>query len=616
MDVTGEFSLDTILRLENLQMTFPQAQVIDGLSFSLKKGKTLALLGESGCGKSMTALSILQLLPPTARLDANSHIFYHDQDLLNLSEVAMRKIRGRRIAMIFQEPMTSLNPVFTIGEQIGEVLKCHFGTAGAARQQKILQLLEQVGIPDCDRMIHEYPHQLSGGMKQRVMIAMALAGEPEVLIADEPTTALDVTIQAQVLELLRDIQTQTGMAILLITHDLGVVKAVADEVAVMYAGQLVEQASSGAFFKEPRHPYSQKLFDSLPSFEKRQQQLQVIKGFVPKLSETLPACHFANRCPYAWSTCHEIAPKWLTVQGVQLRCHLYDKTIQQAAPTVEAKDSVPVTVGEHLADSKPFQPLLTVKQLNVHFPIQKGLLKRTVAYVKAVDGISFSLMQGETLAIVGESGCGKTTTGRAILQLIRPTAGSIHYQKLDLMHLSAKTLRILRRDIQMIFQDPFSSMNPRMMVEDIIAEGMLAHGLGGNAEQRQRRIIELLEAVGLPGESCHRYPHEFSGGQRQRICIARALAVEPKIIICDEPTSALDVSVQAQILNLLKRLQQEFSLSYIFISHNMSVVAYLADRILVMHKGKVVEEGTTRDLLFSPKHSYTRKLLAAVPTVV
>jgi oligopeptide/dipeptide ABC transporter ATP-binding protein len=608
---------DVLLSIRDLKTYFASSRgpvrAVDGVSFDVRRSETFALLGESGCGKSMTALSIMQLLPQQAVGNVSGEVMLDGQDLLTLSEVAMQNVRGRRIAMIFQEPMTSLNPVLTVGEQIGEVLQRHRGLRGSGQRKQVLELLDAVGIPDRARRYSEYPHQLSGGMKQRVMIAIALAGEPELLIADEPTTALDVTIQAQILELLQQLQKDTGMAILLITHDLGVVAGIADHVAVMYAGHLVEQARGDAFFARPLHPYSQKLFASLPAKAKRGRPLAVIHGSVPSLAQQFPACRFVDRCDYAWQTCREQAPRWLEVEADHgVRCHLLDSSI--AKPSRQDAPTVPIghAANETLEAGKT---ILEVSRLIVHFPIHKGLFKRVAGHVKAVDGVSLGLQRSRTVALVGESGCGKTTVGKALLQLVRPTAGSVEYAGMELTHMTTRELRPHRRDLQIIFQDPYSSMNPRMMVGDIIEEGMLAQNIGGSASERQQRIDALLMQVGLSAEAKHRYPHEFSGGQRQRICIARALAVDPKVIVCDEPTSALDVSVQAQILNLLKGLQDELGLAYLFITHNMSVVEYLAHTVAVMYLGRIVEQGKVEEVLRSPKHPYTQALLSAVPTL-
>lgn len=583
---------------------------VDNLDFDIAPGETFALLGESGCGKSMTALSIMRLLPQPGGRILSGSVRLGGQELLELPEAEMRGVRGGRIGMIFQEPMTSLNPVLTVGEQIAEVLRRHRGLSGAALQRRLEELLAQVGIPAPRQRLGEYPHQLSGGMKQRVMIAIALAGEPDLLIADEPTTALDVTIQAQVLGLLKELQSQTGMAVLMITHDLGVVSEMVDRVAVMYAGQIVEQAGRADFFAQPQHPYSQKLFEALPDMDKRDRLLSVIPGSVPPLTQTFQGCRFAPRCHRAWELCHQREPQWLPAgEGRSVRCHLYDRRVPHPQQTGEAPQPL------DLAHATTGEVLLEVRDLKVHFPIRKGLLKRVRGHVYAVDGVDLSLRHGQTLALVGESGCGKTTLGKSILQLLRPTAGEVCFQGEDLTRLRGEALRRRRRDFQIIFQDPFSSMNPRMMVGDIIAEGMQAQGIGGDREQRLARVDELLQQVGLKPEHKFKYPHEFSGGQRQRICIARTLAVNPKLIVCDEPTSALDVSVQAQILNLLRRLQQALRLSYLFITHDISVVSYLADDVAVMYLGRVVEQGPVGAILGEARHPYTRALLAAVPRV-
>jgi len=607
---------DVLLQVNDLKTWFEgsagTARAVDGVSFDIHRGETFALLGESGCGKSMTSLSLMRLIPEPAGRIVSGSVMLDGIDLLTLPEHQMRSLRGGKIGMIFQEPMTSLNPVMTIGRQIQESVERHIGLRNSTAKTRVLELLDAVGIPDPQQRYAEYPHQLSGGMKQRVMIAIALAGEPELLIADEPTTALDVTIQAQVLELMADLQKQTGMAMLLITHDLGVVAEVADRVAVMYAGQIVEQASREQFFTDPQHPYAKKLFDSMPNIEKRGESLAVIHGSVPPLTTEFSGCRFESRCDYAWELCKNDLPKWhQQASGHGVRCHLLESEHQGRGGTTES------AAPEISVPNKPLatKSILKVDDLKVHFPIRKGLLKRVVGHVHAVDGIDIDLKAGQTLALVGESGCGKTTVGKGILQLIRPTAGEVNFENFDLSQLSNKQLRPMRGDIQIIFQDPFSSLNPRMRVVDIIEEGMVAQNKGGNAQQRAERIDELLLQVGLLPEYKHRYPHEFSGGQRQRICIARALAVEPKLIICDEPTSALDVSVQAQILNLLKRLQQELGLAYLFITHDISVVEYLAHDIAVMYLGRIIEQGKVEEVLNRPSHPYTQALLSAVPSI-
>ena len=538
---------ENILQVKNLTVSTgtgtKKTDIVNNISFTIERGETFVLLGESGSGKSITALSIMRLLPAAIKISDGS-VILHTTNLFQLPENKMRKIRGAKIGMIFQEPQTSLNPVLTAGQQISETLRQHDNLSKKQCIKRSIELLDAVGIPDAERRINEYPHQFSGGMKQRIMIAIALAGKPDLLIADEPTTALDVTIQAQVLNLLRKLQSETGMSILFITHDIGVASQMADHIAVMQNGSIVELKTKKELFSNPENSYTQKLFDAIPSWEKRTEENEI-------------------------------------------------EEIERS---------------EHTS-------LLKVKDLKVYYPIRKGIFKRTIGHVRAVDSVTIDLHAGETVAIVGESGSGKTTMGKGILQLLEVTSGDITYQKTDLNKLDAPSLRKLRSDIQIVFQDPYSSMNPRMMVNDIIQEGMLAQGVGESKKERDEHTVKLLEQVGLLPEHRYRYPHEFSGGQRQRICIARALAVKPKLIICDEPTSALDVSVQAQILSLLKDLQKEYQLGYLFITHNISVVEYIAHYVAVMYEGKIVEQGAVEKILKNPKNPYTKNLLSAVPRI-
>jgi peptide/nickel transport system ATP-binding protein len=588
------------------------ARAVDGLDFELHAGETLALLGESGCGKSMTAGALMRLLPDVGYIAAGS-VKLAGRELTTLTEAQMRASRGGDMAMIFQEPATSLNPVLTVMQQIGEVLRTHRGMRGSAARARALELLDAVGIPDAARRLDEYPFQFSGGMKQRVMIAMALAGEPRLLIADEPTTALDVTIQAQVLDVLVALQAERGMAMLLITHDLGVVARMAHQVGVMYAGQLIERAPRAVFFSRPAHPYAQLLFDALPDASRHGRgELATIRGAVPPLTTRFRGCRFADRCPQAWARCHEEAPAWHGAGERQIvRCHLYDS---REAGRDAGRMAVPDVAAPADAVSER-KPLLAVRDLKVHFPIRRGVLQRVVGHVRAVDGVSLDIRRARTLALVGESGCGKTTVGKAILRLIEPTAGKVNLEGRDVGALSGAALRDLRAHMQMVFQDPYGSLNPRMRIGEIIGEGMTALRtdpalLGPAAEVRA-----LLEQVGLRGDMADRYPHEFSGGQRQRIAIARALAVRPSLIVCDEPTSALDVSVQAQILNLLGRLQRDLGLAYLFITHNIAVVEHLAHDVAVMYLGRIVETGAAEQILAKPLHPYTQALLSAVPRV-
>ncbi len=534
----------SLLSIKNLSIDISTAgrsrRVIDRVSFDMYPNETIALVGESGSGKSLTGLAIMQLLPVAAQLDHSTEIIFNEQDLTYLPEIALQKIRGKKIAMIFQEAITAMNAVMTIGEQIEEVLRCHTRLKKKARKQKILDALNDVGLPDPERIVAAYPHQLSGGMKQRAMIAMALAAEPDLVVADEPTTALDVTLQAQVLALLKQQCEQRQMSLLFITHDLGIVSSMADRVLVMEKGRIVESADKATFFREPKHAYSRALLNAVPDWQ---------------------------------------APR-----------HTHASTAAS-------------------------EPTLRVDHMSVHFPIKSPFLKRTIDAVRAVDDLSFNLTAGRTLALVGESGSGKTTTGKALLRLIEPTAGEIFYHGNNLCHLNRRKMRAVRRDLQFVFQDPYASLDPRMMVGDIIAEGMLSLHGGQKRSAVQSRVTALLYDVGLESDMVMRYPHEFSGGQRQRICIARALAVNPKVLVLDEPTSALDVTVQQQIMTLLETLQKKHGLAYLLITHNLGIVAYLAHDVAVMYQGKIVEMGPIQSVLSSPQHDYTKKLLSAVPTL-
>ena len=603
--------MSAVLKVENLHTVLDApggtVRAVDGVDFELRRGECFALVGESGCGKSLTALSLMRLLPEVARIP-QGRVALDGTDLLGLPEAAMRAVRGRRIAMIFQEPATALNPVLSVGRQIEEVIERH--SPGTRARDKAIALLRAVGIPEPEERYRQYPFQLSGGQKQRVMIAAALAVDPEVLVADEPTTALDVTIQAQILDLLKGLQAERGMALLLITHDLGVVARMADRVAVMYAGEIVELASREAFFRAPQHPYSQKLFAALPTPQRRAGELAVIRGQVPPLSARFGHCRFAERCDFVFERCRVEAPGLLEpAPGHLARCHLRESG--PAGPRqAEGPGSDPPVKEEPEA-----KVLLEVRDLKVHFPIRRGIFRRTVGHVRAVDGVSFSLKEGRTLALVGESGCGKTTAGKALLQLITPTAGAVRYEGSDIAGLPRGAMRARRAAMQIIFQDPYASLNPRLRVAEILLEGMRSLGVGRTDAERMRRLERLLGEVGLPGETLGRFPHEFSGGQRQRIAIARALAVEPRLIVCDEPTSALDVSVQAQILNLLRSLQARHGIAYLFITHNIGVVDYLAHDVAVMREARIVEHGTVDQVLRRPQHPYTKELLAAVPAV-
>ncbi|BAL96547.1 ABC transporter ATP-binding protein [Rubrivivax gelatinosus] len=591
-------------------------KAIDGLKLAIERGETFALVGESGCGKSMTALALMRLLPENGRV-TGGQVRVGDVDVLDLPEAGMRAVRGGRLGMIFQEPSTSLNPVMKVGDQIVEAIETHTALRGAAARAKAIDWLRRVGIPEPERRIDDYPFRMSGGQKQRVMIAMALATEPDFLIADEPTTALDVTIQAQILDLLKDLQREQRMGMLLITHDLAVVSGMAQRVALMYAGQIVEVAPAAEFFSRPLHPYAQALLRALPASDRRGVALEAIPGTVPPLWLQFEGCRFAPRCAAVMPHCATTLPAMVDASAThQVRCLLHKPGVP-AAPERVAAPVVPVPPPP--APVREAGPLLDVQDLKVRFPIRGGLLQRVKGHFDAVAGISFQVARGETLALVGESGCGKTTTGKAIVQLLRRVAVTEGRAVLDgqnLFELDGPALLDARRKVQIIFQDPFASLNPRMRVVDLLEEGLMALHPDLDAAARRARVERLTDQVGLRRDALERYPHEFSGGQRQRIAIARALAVQPQLIVCDEPTSALDVSVQAQILNLLRELQRELGVSYLFITHNIGVVEYIADRIAVMQAGRIEEQGECADVLAHPQRDYTRTLLAAVPRLV
>jgi peptide/nickel transport system ATP-binding protein len=598
---------EIILDVKDLEVEFQSplgaARAVRGASFQIRKGEIFALVGESGCGKSVTAASIMQILPRPIASIKSGEILIDGEDIVKMNEPRRRKMRGNQVSMIFQEPQTSLNPVFTIRNQLAEVLKVHKKMSESEIDQRCIELLTMVGIAEPEQRLSEYPHQLSGGMKQRVMIALALSCEPQVLIADEPTTALDVTIQAQVLNLINELRERMDTAILLITHDLGVVRQVADRVAVMYAGNIVETSEVENIFSKPKHPYTRKLLRSIPSRLERGQKLAIISGTVPSATETPKGCAFYDRCYARKDNCLEKQPP-LDEGNHQVACFYPDT---EETETVDNKEKAVVdgTRGEDLS----------IKNLKVYYPIRKGLLKRTVGHVKAVDDLSIEVPRGKTVALVGESGCGKTTLGKMLVGLEDAIEGSAKYGNQNLRSMSRSQKKELCKKIQFIFQDPFSSLDPRMMVFELIGEGMQSHAIAKSQKDIIDKTSELLEMVGLPQNAIYRYPHEFSGGQRQRISIARALAVMPELIICDEATSALDVSVQAQILNLLKDLQSQLSLSYLFITHNLSVVEYFCNYVYIMYLGEIVEHGTVEAIFDDPKHPYTKALLQAVPRI-
>ncbi len=604
-----------LLEVDNLQTGFRTpggyARAVDGVSFRIRRGETYALVGESGCGKSVCALSILRLVPaPAGRIDAGA-VRLEGTNLLELSPAAMRAVRGNRISMIFQEPMTALNPVFTVGEQVAEGIRLHQGLSRRDARLAAVRMLEHVGIPDAAARADTFPHQLSGGMRQRVMIAMALACRPDVLIADEPTTALDVTIQSQILDLIRRLRSELDTGVLLITHDMGVVSENADRVGVMYAGRLVEEAPRRALFERPAHPYTRLLLAALPAMAVPGRRLATIPGRVPPATAFPSGCRFHNRCPHAFERCRrEAPPDYAAGDDHRAACFLLDPGHAPAA-----RAAVAVTAPELPRPRPGDTPLLDVRDLSMHFPIRHGLLRRETGRVRAVDGVSFAIARGESLALVGESGCGKTTVGKCLVRLLTPSGGAMHLDGADLARLPRRALKPHRRRLQMIFQDPFSSLDPRMRVGDTLLEGMLTHGIGGNQADRVERMEALLERVGLARDAAGRYPHEFSGGQRQRLGIARALAVEPDLVVCDEATSSLDISAQAQILNLLAGLRAERQLGFLFISHDLAVVRHAADRVAVMYLGRFVETGPVAEVLEHARHPYTRALLAAVPRI-
>ncbi len=560
-----------LVRIAGLTVDFHtedgRVRAVENLSFDIPKGGTVGLVGESGSGKSVTAMTLMRLIPtPPGEISAGT-IDFDGQDLLTLSESQMRRVRGKRIGMIFQEPMTSLNPVFRIGEQVAEVLRQHEGLSRRAARDRSLELLTQVGLPRPRQLIDSYPHQLSGGQKQRVMIAQAMSCEPDLLIADEPTTALDVTIQKQVLDLMGELQAKYGMSLLFITHDLGVIAEVASQVVVMYRSRTVEEGATADLFQRAEHPYTRGLIACRPSLDGNPRRLLTVADFMTPEGERL-----------------EVPEARLAPQIKRSEAEL------AASPT-----------------------LIEVRDLHTHYPVTGGLFGRVVDQVRAVDGVSLTIRRGQTFGLVGESGCGKTTLGRSLLRLAEPTSGQVIFNGEDVTAADETALRALRKRMQIIFQDPYSSLNPRMTVADILFEALKEYRPRAARAEHRDAAGALLERVGLNPSHLGRYPHEFSGGQRQRIGIARALAVQPEFLVCDESVSALDVSVQAQILNLLLDLQEEFSLTYLFISHDLSVVNFISDYVGVMNQGKLVEYGSAEQIYRDPRQAYTRKLLAAIP---
>jgi peptide/nickel transport system ATP-binding protein len=592
---------------------------LDDISLAIEKGQTFALVGESGCGKSMTALSIARLLPDSGAIvagqvrlnESSAGANSNSTDVLRISETAMRTLRGKRIAMIFQEPGTSLNPVMTVGDQLTEIICLHTGASKSQALKDAEEWLERVGIPEPKKRLQQYPFEMSGGQKQRVMIAMALSVKPDLLIADEPTTALDVSIQAQVLDLLKTLQREQGMAMLLITHDLAIVKQMADTVGLMYAGQLVEKASTAEFFAAPRHPYAHALVKSLPSQAQRGQALYALEGRVPSLVNPKPGCRFAARCLHAQENCSQSTPQLLAAtQTHTVRC-FYHADLSFTKPDAGGVNSV----GGSFSGATSKVVLQTVS-LSVAYPEKGGLLRKH--FKPVLNKLDITLLQGRTVALVGESGSGKTTAARALLGLLGSNAkvdGDVLMDSRPLRQWAERGPEGWRSKIQFVFQDPFASLNPRHRIAEILEEPLLSLRPDLDATARKARVLKVIDQVSMPEEALARFPHEFSGGQRQRIAIARALVSEPRILICDEPTSALDVSVQAQILNLLKRLQTETGVAMLFITHNLAVVQYLADEVVVLRHGDVVERGSAEQLFANPQHAYTRQLIDAAPVL-
>ncbi len=608
-----------LLSVQDLHLHFVTSRgvvrAIEGISYDVHPGEMVAIVGESGCGKSVSALSIMRLLPKhTARI-VGGRIMFDGRNLLDLPDGEMRNIRGRDISMIFQEPMTSLNPVLKIGFQLTETLFMHQKISKEAARARAIELLKMVGIPDPERRLDQYPHQFSGGMRQRVMIAIGLACNPKLIIADEPTTALDVTIQAQILKLMKDLSRDLGIAMVVITHNLGIVARYADRVNVMYAAKMAEQADAVEIFSKPRHPYTIGLLRSVPRLDRpREGKLATIEGLPPNLLSPPKACRFADRCKAAVDRCREVAPELREVAPDHLaRCFRVEEIVAQGPEALGLAPPPEAARATKIVDTSA--PLLRLGRLQTFFDVTSGfrLFGGEKTIVRAVNDVSFDIYPGETLGLVGESGCGKTTVGRTILQLERATGGTIRFRGNDLAQQSGEQMKKLRQEIQVIFQDPFSSLNPRMTIGQIIAEPMLVYRKQPDRKSARRRVEELLNEVGLYPYMADRYPHELSGGQRQRVGIARALALEPSFIVCDEPVSALDVSLQAQVINLLEDLQERLGLTYLFIAHDLAVVRHISDRVAVMYLGRMMELAERDALYDNPLHPYTKALLDAVP---